>query len=78
MKITIRRFGPIAEFIYDLSKDLIVTYGDNNIGKSYAMQFVYLPLKSFNAYCSNGLGYYDDYYYYYGYGRRHISPNGVE
>jgi len=26
MKISIRRFGPIAEFIYDLSKDLIVTY----------------------------------------------------
>lgn len=78
MKITIRRFGPIAEFIYDLSKDLIVTYGDNNIGKSYAMQIVYLLLKSFNDYFSNGMNYYDGYYYYYGYGRQHISPNGVE
>lgn len=49
MKITIERFGPIDRFEYDLSKELIVTYGNNNIGKSYAMQMVYLLLKTFVA-----------------------------
>ncbi len=77
MKITIRRFGPISEFVYDLSKDIIVTYGDNNIGKSYAMQVVYLLLKNFNEYLMHGANYFND-YYYYGYARHHISPNGVE
>ena len=47
MKITIERFGPIDRFEYNLDKDLIVTYGNNNIGKSYAMQVVYLLLKTF-------------------------------
>ncbi len=47
MKVTIERFGPINKFEYDLDKDLIVTYGNNNIGKSYAMQVVYLLLKTF-------------------------------
>ena len=47
MKIKIVNFGPIKEFEFDLSKKLIVTYGDNNIGKSYAMQVVYLLLKAF-------------------------------
>lgn len=49
MKITIERFGPIDKFEYDLNKDLIITYGNNNIGKSYAMQIVYLLLKTFVA-----------------------------
>lgn len=47
MKIKITDFGPIKEFEFDLSKKLIVTYGDNNIGKSYAMQVAYLLLKAF-------------------------------
>lgn len=47
MKIEIERFGPIQKFEYDLNKDLIVTYGNNNIGKSYSMQIVYLLLKTF-------------------------------
>lgn len=47
MKITIEKFGPINRFEYDLEKDLIITYGNNNIGKSYAMQVVYLLLKTF-------------------------------
>jgi predicted ATP-dependent endonuclease of OLD family len=47
MKITIEDFGPIKKFEYDLDKDFIVTYGNNNIGKSYAMQIVYLLLKTF-------------------------------
>ena len=40
MKITITNFGPIKQFDYDLAKDIVVTFGDNNIGKSYAMQVV--------------------------------------
>lgn len=47
MKIKITDFGPIKEFEFDFSKKLIATYGDNNIGKSYAMQVVYLLLKAF-------------------------------
>ena len=47
MKIIIERFGPINKFEFDLNKKLIVTYGNNNIGKSYAMQIVYLLLKTF-------------------------------
>lgn len=47
MKIEIEQFGPIQQFVYDLDKDFIVTYGNNNIGKSYSMQIVYLLLKNF-------------------------------
>lgn len=47
MKIIIEHFGPINKFEFDLDKNLIVTYGNNNIGKSYAMQIVYLLLKTF-------------------------------
>ena len=46
MKITISDFGPIKKFEFDLDKDFIATYGKNNIGKSYAMQVVYLLLKN--------------------------------
>lgn len=41
MKVIIKNWGPIAEGEYDLDKSLIVTYGDNNIGKSYAMNKIY-------------------------------------
>ena len=47
MKVEIERFGPIKRFHYDLDKDFIVTYGNNNIGKSYSMQIIYLLLKTF-------------------------------
>lgn len=50
MKIDIERFGPIERFSYNLEKDMIVTYGNNNIGKSYSMQIVYLLLKTFIGY----------------------------
>jgi predicted ATPase len=47
MEIKIDDFGPIKKFEMDLSKDLVITYGKNNIGKSYALSVVYLLLKSF-------------------------------
>ena len=55
MKITIQNWGPVGKFQYDFSKSLIVTYGENNIGKSYAMQVVYLFLKNLKT-VRSGLG----------------------
>ena len=46
MKVTIYNFGPIQNFECDLSKSIIAIYGNNNIGKSYSMQIIYLLLKS--------------------------------
>ena len=46
MLVTIKKFGPIDECCYDLSKDLIAIYGENNIGKSYSMQLLYLLIKA--------------------------------
>ncbi len=56
MKIEIANWGPIQKCEYDLNKSLIVTYGENNIGKSYAMQVMYLLLKK--------LRYFSDFYTY--------------
>lgn len=49
MEIIIRNLGPVKEFKYDLSKDLNVIFGKNNIGKSYAITAVYLILKQFTS-----------------------------
>lgn len=45
MKISIKNFGPIDHFEFDLEKDLHVIYGENNIGKSWAIEVLYLLLK---------------------------------
>ena len=45
MKFIVKNFGPIDIFEYDLNKDLIITFGSNNIGKSYSMSALYLFLK---------------------------------
>lgn len=45
MKISIANLGPIQSFEMDLSKDLTLIFGRNNIGKSYAISAVYLILK---------------------------------
>lgn len=58
MNISIKNFGPIKQFDFDLTKDIIVTYGENNIGKSYAMQIVYLLLKNLNEYAEFYNGFY--------------------
>lgn len=72
MNITITNFGPIKQFYYDLTKDIIVTFGDNNIGKSYAMQIVYLLLKTLTecteySYGYIRFGYSSQYRYNHGY-----------
>lgn len=64
MKITIKNWGPIEEFQYDFSKSMIVTYGDNNIGKSYAMQVVYLFLKHLIRYAENTARHFRASYFY--------------
>lgn len=46
MKIILNHFGPIEQFIFDTDKDLYLIYGENNIGKSYAISAVYLILKA--------------------------------
>lgn len=47
MRIHIKNFGPIKDFDFDLTKDLTLIYGENNVGKSYAIEVVYLILKYF-------------------------------
>ena len=49
MKISIKNFGPIDHFEFVLEKDLHVIYGENNIGKSWAISLLYLSLKSWKA-----------------------------
>lgn len=45
MKIILENFGPIKRVEFDLSKDLNVIFGKNNIGKSYAITALYIILK---------------------------------
>lgn len=47
MKITIKNFGPVSEFEFDLDRNISLIYGKNNIGKSYAITAIYLLLKAF-------------------------------
>jgi predicted ATPase len=46
MKIELKNFGPILYFEFDLEKDLHIIYGENNVGKSYAIAVVYLIIKN--------------------------------
>lgn len=57
MKIQINNFGPIKRYEFDLSKDLHLIFGGNNIGKSYAITIVYLVIKSFLSYTDPYLSY---------------------
>lgn len=65
MKIIIKNWGPIANCEYDLDKAMIVTYGENNIGKSYAMQVVYLLLKHLILRSQSAILYYSDAYMHF-------------
>ena len=40
MKVIIENWEPIEKCEYNLDKSVSVTYGENNIGKSYAMQCI--------------------------------------
>lgn len=50
MKVEISNWGPIEKCEFDLKRNLLVIFGDNNIGKSYAMQTLYLLLKKILEY----------------------------
>ncbi len=51
MKIEIQNLGPIHHFEFDLEKDLHLLYGENNVGKSFAVNVVYSFLKNlYNEY----------------------------
>lgn len=52
MRVQIFNWGPIEKCEFDLEKKLSVIYGDNNIGKSYAMQALYLLMKKLLEYTS--------------------------
>ena len=49
MNIQLNNFGPIKKFDFDLSKDLTIVFGKNNIGKSYAISAIYLILKNLRS-----------------------------
>jgi len=61
MKIEIKNLGPIANFDFDLSKDYNIIFGQNNIGKSYAITAIYLILKNLTRLRLNPIEL--DYYY---------------
>lgn len=61
MKVKIENWGPIEKCEYDLDKSVAVTYGENNIGKSYAMQLIYLCLKNMIIYAK-----YQHRFFYFG------------
>ncbi len=46
MKIEIKNLGPIHAFNFDSEKDFHIIYGENNIGKSYAVTAIYILLKN--------------------------------
>lgn len=50
MNIKINNFGPIKKYCFDLNKDFHLIFGQNNIGKSYAITIVYLVIKSILSY----------------------------
>ena len=61
MKIEIKNLGPISTFDFDLSKDFNIIFGQNNIGKSYAITAIYLILKNLTRLRSSPIEL--DYYY---------------
>jgi predicted ATPase len=46
MKIQLKNFGPIEFFEFDTKTQMHFIFGENNIGKSYAISAVYLILKN--------------------------------
>ena len=60
MIIELKNFGPIEHFEFDTEKQMHFIFGENNIGKSYAISAVYLILKNFrNAIDSNDFKFLD-------------------
>ncbi len=47
MKIQLKNLGPVYDYTFDTEKDFHIIYGENTIGKSFAMSVVYITLKHF-------------------------------
>lgn len=60
MKLELLNFGPIENCNLDLSKNFTIIVGQNNIGKSYAISFVYTLIKTLNKFRQVNLYYYQD------------------
>ena len=54
MKIQLKNFGPIEFFEFDTKTQMHFIFGENNIGKSYAISAVYLLLKHLSKASSVG------------------------
>jgi predicted ATPase len=53
MIIELHNFGPIERFTFDTEKRMHFIFGENNVGKSYAITAVYLILKNWEKSFSN-------------------------
>ncbi len=56
MKIQLKNFGPIEFFEFDTKTQMHFIFGENNIGKSYAISAVYLLLKNLAQSAANHNG----------------------
>lgn len=50
MKIQLKNFGPIDFFEFNTKTQMHFIFGENNIGKSYAISAVYLILKNLSQF----------------------------
>ncbi len=53
MIIELHNFGPIERFTFDTEKQMYFIFGENNVGKSYAISAVYLILKNWKTFTSS-------------------------
>lgn len=60
MKLELVNFGPIETCTLDLSKSFTLIVGQNNIGKSYAISFLYALIKTLNRFRRSTQFYYHD------------------
>jgi len=60
MKLELVNFGPIETCTLDLSKSFTLIVGQNNIGKSYAISFLYALIKTLNRFRKSTQFYYHE------------------
>ena len=61
MIIQLKNFGPIEHFEFDTEKQMHFIFGENNIGKSYAISAVYLILKNWQISKNFSISDYDEF-----------------
>lgn len=60
MIIELHNFGPIERFTFDTEKRMHFIFGENNVGKSYAITAVYLILKNWEKFTRKNVNIYSD------------------